>query len=106
MRLNTTNLTLSANYKNYFWIIPSSNYVTINNLGQITSSTSGGLYSLTIVNGNQPNLTPTSIINPSKIYGYNIINFTLTVNPLFTVGSSYNLYIKQYNNSNIMVDKK
>lgn len=77
-----TNLTISPNAGNFFWIIPPS-VVSINTLEQMTSNVSA---TIVIINGFQD---VTTTIEASPIYGYNAITFILTIE-------------KKYSNSDIL----
>jgi hypothetical protein len=74
---------------NFYWIIPNelnnSSNVSITKNGQMTSKIVD-IYTLRIISGNQ---LSKNVITPTEIYGYNTIDFTLTVN--FTISGITNL---------------
>ena len=89
-----TNLTLVNSIAgNTFWIIPPTNNVSINSLGQMTSDTAGTYNNVYVISGNQ--LNPNQF-NPTTIYGYNTIIFSLTVNPAVTPQKNSDVLYKLY----------
>jgi hypothetical protein len=88
-----TNLLVGAktNYQitgtgNYFWLYDSNNYVSIDPSGNMMTNHSLTSYSVKILNGMTTRVPVYDISGtfPSIIYGYNIINFTLTTTSLIS----------------------